>query len=30
MQVEIRQHKADVDQRLIKFANLKPNKPTKI
>ena len=29
-QVEIRQHKADVDLRLIKFTNLTPNKPTKI
>ena len=29
-QVEIRQHKADVDLRLIKFTNLKPNKPSKI
>ena len=27
-QVEIRQHKADVDLQLIKFTNLKPNKPT--
>ena len=29
-QVEIRQHKADVDLRLIKFTNLEPNKPSKI
>ena len=29
-QVKIRQHKGDVDLRLIKFTNLTPNKPTKI